>query len=487
MRQKRNAACACVQGFAKLPKAKLSNYSLILSHSSVASCHEGWGSHGPRWKQPGRSRTGARPIRLVINNSPSSPSFSLYGVLKKKKMLIARGNKAKLYPTKSQKEALVAYLGVARFTYNYLLALKADVYRDAGVNIGYAALCREIRWMRQEYPWMLAVSCDIQHQAVRDLDQTYKNFFSKRTSYPKFKKKGMPMSFRKPKRWKILGNKIRISPGLSVKFRGRFEEGGMLTVSVDSMGVWWASTITKKETATPTLKDAVLGIDLGLNHLAITSDGEKFENLKLVRGLEKRLKTASQALSRRKKGSRRRAKAKLKVAKLHQKVANQRKNHLHHVSRSIVGKNHATIALEDLAVAQMGKARSLAKAIHDASWSELVRQLTYKQDWNGGKTVKIDRFYPSSKTCSACLFVLKELPLSVRDWTCPNCGATHDRDINAAKNIRTAGERQGVESAKEPRKRNIIGSKKRGPERQDSKRKKRRTVIDRVKPESRKE
>ena len=366
-----------------------------------------------------------------------------------------RGLKVKLYPTGVQEQALLSFLGASRFTYNYLLALKADVHYEAGVNLGFATLCREIKWMRKEYPWMKKVPCDIQHHAARNLDTAFRNFFTKRASYPRFKKKGAPMSFRKPKDWKIVGNKIFIAKGLGVKFRGTFQHGKMLTISRDSLGTWWASTYSELEKLAPTLKDAVLGIDLGIKHLAITSEGEKFDNPHLVRGLEKRLKTASQALSRKVKGSKRRAKAKLEVARLHRKVANKRKDHLHKVSRKIVGKNHATIALEDLAVAQMGKARSLAKAIHDASWSELVRQLTYKQDWNGGRTVKIDRFYPSSKTCSECQFVLKELPLSVREWTCPQCGSLHDRDINAALNIKKAGERLCVESTKVPRKRRI--------------------------------
>ena len=235
--------------------------------------------------------------------------------------------------------------------------------------------------------------------------------------------------------------------GIDVKFRGTFPEKryGALTVSRDIAGNWFASTWGYDESELPALTGAI-GLDLGLINLVTSSDGEKYPNIRVAKGLQKRIKSASQALSRKMKGSNNRDKAKLVLARLHKKVGNVRRNSLHHISKAIVDKNHATIVVEDLAVQNMMKNRKLARSIGDAGWGELLRQITYKQEWAGGDLIKISRFFPSSKTCHLCDFVVSTLPLNVRSWECPRCHTTHDRDVNAAKVIlKQGGERLGVE------------------------------------------
>lgn len=384
---------------------------------------------------------------------------------------ILKGYKAKLYPTKAQEQALLQYIGGSRFIYNYLLDLKTTVYRDAGKNMNFQALSKEVKWLRREFSWLTDVPADILNQSVRNLDAAFRNFFRNTAAYPVFKRKHSKQRFRKPRGWRTEGSRIFISEAIDVRFRGDFPvRGKILTVSKEANGSWWISTALEENRDSSELKDDCLGVDLGLMHLAITSDGDKYENLRVMSGLDKRIKAASQALSRTRKGSRRRAKARLRLARLHQKVANVRKNHLHHVSKAIVGKNHATIAVEDLGVRGMVKNRKLAKSITNASWGELVRQLTYKQAWNGGRTVKIDRFYPSSKTCHDCHYVAPKIPLELREWECPKCLMKHDRDVNAAKVIKAAGERLCVEGTEGTRKirlvRKITGPTKRGSDRE---------------------
>jgi len=362
-------------------------------------------------------------------------------------MSFHRGYKVKIYPSKEQEQTLLKYVGAARFVYNYFLDLKKTTYFETGKNITHRQISKELTKLRNETPWMKDIQLHSLQQSLRALDAAYNRLFRNQSKFPVFHKKSGKQTMRKVQGWSIEGNHINITNKLSVRFRGMFptKRFGTLTISREAVGDWYASTIAEEERALPKLKGAI-GVDLGLNHLAITSDGEKFENPRVLGGFLKRVQRDSKALSRTKKGGKTRAKKRLALARTHRKVERVRKNGTHHVSKAIVSKNHAVIALEDLSVKNMMSNRSLSRAIADASWGELVRQLTYKQEWNGGKIVKINRFFPSSKTCSSCGFVLDALPLSVREWACPKCKTVHDRDINAAKVIlKQAGERLGVE------------------------------------------
>ncbi len=211
-----------------------------------------------------------------------------------------------------------------------------------------------------------------------------------------------------------------------------------VTVSKDPAGRYFVSMLCDDDVAPKPKAKGEVGVDLGITHLAVLSTGEKILNPRPFKRRARRLATLQRRLAKKKRGSRNRAKARLKVARAHARIADARKDFLHKLSTRLVNENQV-IAVETLAVKNMQRNHCLAKAISDASWSELVRQLEYKSTWYGRTLVGIDRWYPSSKRCNDCGFTLSELPLSVREWRCPECGAVHDRDVNAAKNILAAG------------------------------------------------
>lgn len=372
------------------------------------------------------------------------------------------GYKVKLYPNPSQEQVMIRHLGACRFVYNHFLALKKQTYLETGRNLTYNQMSKLLTQLRKDTSWMQEIRIVPLQQSLRQLDVAYNRFFRKESMFPRFKKRGSGNSFKKVIDWTIQGSKIRIMRGLEVRYRGDFIYGKTLTISQDSDGTWWAATSIDKKIE-PQNMNGSIGVDLGINTLITTSDGKKYDNARPLNGTLERIKSASKHLSKKKKGSKRREKARLELAKLHRKVHFIRTNHLHHVSKAIVSKNHAVIALENLAVANMMKNRRLSHSISDASWGELIRQITYKQERRGGKVVKIDRFFPSSKTCSVCDFVVDSLPLSVRNWTCGKCGTEHDRDINAAKMIKKqAAVLLGVEKKALPRKRQLTSMNRGG-------------------------
>lgn len=386
-------------------------------------------------------------------------------------MKIVRGYKVKLYPTHAQKKVLVGYLGACRFVYNHMLQKRSMLYREKGEQFPLRLMSRELTRLRVEHTW-LRITRDPLEQSLRNLEAAYSNFFRKRARHPVFKRKDEPaQSMSKSTDWKIIGKRVRFVKGLEIRFRGTFPKRAeaTITISRDSVGDWFASTIAREEREPAKLKGSV-GLDMGLKHLVTTSNGEKYENPRVLGGLLGRVRHASKALSRTKKGGRNRAKKRRILARTYRKVERVRRNGLHQISNAIVGKNHAMIAIEDLNVKGLMKNRRLSRAISDASWGELLRQLTYKQEWVGGKVVKIGRFYPSSKTCSGCGFLLGSLQLSEREWRCPGCGIRHDRDINAAKNIlKQAEEQLGVDGKALARKRvKLVPVKHEPPLREDS-------------------
>lgn len=362
-------------------------------------------------------------------------------------MRTRRGYKVKIYPNKETEQILLRHIGSTRFVYNYFLNLKKEKYLTEGKNITYKQMAKELTQLRKNTDWMQEIQSQPLQQSLRQLDVAYNRFFRKQSRFPQFKSKYGKNTMHKVNGWSVIGNTIKVMNGITIRFRGTFplSRVGTLTISRTSTGDWFASTYGFIEKKQPKLKGAI-GIDLGLKDLIITSGGEKFASIKILDKFKKKIRFASQSLARKTKGSKNRAKVKLVLARLHKKVGNMRLNHLHHVSKAIVDKNHAMIVVEDLAVKNMMQNRKLSRTIGDASWGELLRQITYKQIWNGGEVVKINRFFPSSKTCSTCNFILPILPLEVRNWECPRCKTEHDRDINAAKNILKQGvERLGAE------------------------------------------
>ena len=357
-------------------------------------------------------------------------------------MVIHKAYRLKLYPNKTQEKRLLEIADGARFVWNYYLAQKRDRYLMGGKSPSYLQCARDLTDLKRQdgMEWLDGVLVHPLQQSLRSLDRAYGAFFRKSAQFPRFKsKKDSRRSFRIPVGWKLRGSKLQIERGVVIRMRGTHPpmkaRQMSVTVSRDACGTWWASILTEQEIKPKKKTGAPLGVDLGLNHLAVLSDGRKIENIRPRKQLQKRMKTLQRLLARKEKGSNASILVKLALARLHRKVGYVRSNHLHHVSKQIASENQAVIVCEDLAVKNMIRNHRLASSIADASWSELIRQLQYKQEWSGGTLVKIGRFFPSSKTCSSCGFIIQELALSVRYWTCPSCHESHDRDVNAAKVI----------------------------------------------------
>jgi putative transposase len=387
-------------------------------------------------------------------------------------MKVQKAYKVRIYPDKEQEQKLLQTIGACRFIYNYYLTLQINAYFQTGKNLPYAALATDLTKLRNsgQYPWLKEVQAQPLQQSLRVLDVAYNNFYRGRAQTPRFKSKNDGrQSFRKFQDWRFEDGKLWIQSDIIVCFRGRKIPTGVtrktLTISKTATGKWYASIKVTEDIEVPTEHTTPIGIDLGLTHIAITSDGQKYDNPTVAKKQARSIKLLSQSLARKQKGSNRRQKAKLELARLHEKIANRRMNHLHQVSSAITGKNHTLIAVEGLSVVNMVKNHSLARSIGDVSWSELIRQIEYKQQWRGGQFVKVDRFFPSSKICSQCLHIMQDMPLSVREWHCPACGIRHDRDINAANNILKQAEVQlGAESTESKASDSpmVAGSVKRG-------------------------
>jgi putative transposase len=361
-------------------------------------------------------------------------------------MEVTKGYRVRIYPNQAQQQSFVQTMGACRWIYNHFLEEKRDYYLEHKKTLTYGVTSSQLTQLRKEIDWLGEIPYNPLQQSLRLLDTAYSNFFRKTARFPRFKsKKDLRQSFRKVTGWSIEGNKLHVAAGMSMRFRGTFptKREGTLTISRTADGKWYASTLAKF-TVEPEKLNGSIGLDMGIKSLVVTSEGESYPNLPILN-----TRREQKSLSRKVTGSKARDKARSILARKHNKIANIRKNYLHHISKAIVSKNHAVIAVEDLAVKNLQRNHKLARSISHASWGELLRQLKYKQEWIGGKIVAIDRFFPSSKTCSNCRFILNKLPLSVRTWDCPRCHTQHDRDINAAKMIlQQAGYQLGAEAGK---------------------------------------
>ena len=362
-------------------------------------------------------------------------------------MEIKRAYKFRFYPTPEQELNLDKTFGCARFAYNYMLRLRTDAWMQRQERIGYHETSAALTALKKqpEYAWLNEVSSVPVQQSLRHLQSAFANFFAKRASYPQFKRKNGPQSAEyTTSAFKWDGSTLRIAKmdaALNIRFSRTIPKAAKVTtvtVSKDCSGRYFVSMLCTDEVQAKAPVSAKVGIDLGLSHFAILSTGEKIAAPNTFRKNEEKLAKLQRKLAKKAKGSANRKKAKLKVAKLHAKIADSRKDFLHKLSTRLVNENQV-IAIETLAVSNMQKNHNLAKSIADASWSEFVRQLEYKSLWYGRELVGIDRWYPSSKRCSDCGHTVKKMPLNVREWTCQECGTIHDRDINAARNVLAAG------------------------------------------------
>ncbi len=360
-------------------------------------------------------------------------------------MIIA--HKIALDPNNAQKTYFARAAGVARFAYNWALAewkrqhkaWKAD---NSLPKPSQAALRRQLNAIkREQFPWMREVTKCAPQMAIIQLGEAFKNFFAGRAKYPQFRKKGVHDRFTLTNdQFRIDGCRIRI-PNLGwVRMRESLRFAGkIMSATISRVADRWFVSITVDVPDGSHLPKAenqgAVGVDLGVAALATLSTGEVITGPKPHKALLDRLRRLSRSLSRKKKGSANYKKAKTKLARLHARIANIRADALHKLTTDLTRRFH-TIGIEDLNVRGMAKNRHLARSIADMSFAEFRRQLTYKAAMRGVRLVVADRFFASSKTCSACGSVQKEMPLSVRQWTCPDCGTHHDRDVNAAINLK---------------------------------------------------
>ena len=362
-------------------------------------------------------------------------------------MDIKRAYKFRFYPTDEQKQILAQTFGCARFVYNRMLKVRTDAWYENQQRIGYhetSSLLTELK-KQPEFYWLNDVSSVPLQQSLRHLQTAFANFFAKRNGYPKFKSKhGLNSAEYTTSAFRWNGKDMtlaKMKEPLAVRWSRTIPKAAKVTtvtVSNDHAGRYFVSMLCDDAVSSLPLHEGKVGLDLGLNSFAVLSTGEKVSAPNTFRKNEKKLAKLQRRLAKKLKGSKNRTKARLKVARLAAKVSDTRKDFLHKLSTRLIRENQ-TIAVETLAVKNMMRNRHLSKSIADAGWGEFVRQLTYKAHWYGRTLVGIDKWYPSSKRCSDCGFVLTKIPLSVRKWACPECGANHDRDVNAARNILAAG------------------------------------------------
>lgn len=358
--------------------------------------------------------------------------------------MILKSYKYRIYPTPEQECVLRQTIGCARFVYNWALAQRREAWVNKKEITGYAKTCKLLTSLKKEdnFSWLNDVSIVCLQQSLRNLDNAYTRFFKKKCAYPSFKKRGdenqsvryMDQGFSVKGEGLKLAKintlvKVHWSQPLSSKPTS-------VSVSLNSSGQWFASFQCEEEIEKLPPSPNKIGIDVGITHFATLSDGRKFSQPKKIRRLRKKLARLHRQHSRKAKGSKNRERARKKVARIHQRIADVRKDFLHKLSTQLVRENQA-IALEDLAVSNMVKNRKLSRVISEQGWRDFRTMLEYKCEWYGRELHIVDRFYPSSKTCSCC-GAKATLTLKDRVWSCA-CGANHDRDVNAAKNILAAG------------------------------------------------
>lgn len=362
--------------------------------------------------------------------------------------------KFKLKPTVKQRHLLLQAFGNARFIYNWGLQRKKESYEKEGKTIGYNAICKEMTDLKkqEEYSWLNNSAAESLQQSLRNLETAYTNFFRTKQGFPKFKSRKNcrdSVKFVNNIKFDFENLRVNIARVGKVKFcKNQIIPDdckiGTLTVYRDNCGDIWCTVITDdgqpEKSKAKISEDTAVGIDLGIKDYAILSDGTKYGNPAFLEKGQKRLAGLQRGLSRKTKGSRNYEKLRLRIAREHRKITNRRSDFLHKLSSSLIN-NYDSICLEDLNVEGMLEhgSHKLSNSISSAAWSEFRRQIEYKADIYGKNVLFIDRFEPSSKTCSVCGYIKSDLTLNVREWVCPVCGEHHDRDINAAINIKRAG------------------------------------------------
>jgi len=354
-------------------------------------------------------------------------------------MEIQMGMKYRIYPNQTEKACLAVQFGHARFVYNSTLAARKNHFESTGKTLSKFDCNKRITELKKDenFSWLKQADSQVLQQKSADVDTAYRRFFKHLGGYPTFKRKSNDQKIRYPQRVRFVGNKTYLPKVGFVKTKFHRPLIGIqksVTVSKTKTNKYFISVLCVYEINQPVHKGPAVGIDLGLKDFLITSDGTKTKHPKLLKTKEIRIKRAQKSLSKKLKGSNNRTKARLKLAILHEKLTNARKDFLNKESFRLTAK-YSFIGTESLKINNMVKNHCLAKAILDSGWGEFVRQLEYKSTWKGGQVFKIGTFFPSSKTCNKCKHINHDLKLSDRIWTCPGCKSVLDRDFNAAENI----------------------------------------------------
>ncbi|MCN9243297.1 transposase [Streptomyces sp. RY43-2] len=360
---------------------------------------------------------------------------------------VKRAFKYRFYPTDAQAAELSRTFGCVRKVYNMALAARTEAWaRRERVNYNQTSAMLTAWKKTEELAFLNEVSSVPLQQCLRHLQTAFTNFFGKRAKYPRFKSK---KKSRRSAEYTTSGFRFRdgrltlakTTDPLAIVWSRPLPEGAQpstVTVSQDAAGRWFVSMLVEDQAVRPLpAVDTAVGIDVGLDHLLTLSTGEKIANPRHERKDRARLARAQRVLARKEKGSRNRAKARRKVARIHARIADRRRDFLHKLTTRLVRENQ-TLVIEDLTVRNMVRNHTLARAISDAAWSDFRSMLEYKASWYGRNVVAVDRFFPSSRLCSDCGALQNKMPLNVRTWTC-DCGTTHDRDVNAAKNLLAVG------------------------------------------------
>jgi putative transposase len=354
----------------------------------------------------------------------------------------------RFYPTPEQENLLRRTVGCVRLVYNKALNYRTESFYGEGLRISYNQTSSALtQWKKQEELHFLnEVSSVPLQQVLRHLQSAFNNFFEGRAKYPSFKKKrgGGSAEFTRAA-FRYRNGKIYLAKcdqPLDIRWSRqlpKYADPSNVTVRLTPSGRWYISILCHVKIVALPQTTQRIGLDMGISTLVTASDGQKFTNPKSLRKAHKKLRRLNKALARKEKGSNNRYKAGLALTKQHARIANIRQNNLHQLTTKLIHENQM-IVVETLNVKGMLANRKLAQAISDASWGELVRQLDYKANWYGRNLVKIDQWFPSSKRCSSCEYVMDKMPLNVREWECPKCGTSHDRDVNAARNILAVGQ-----------------------------------------------
>ncbi|HSH25757.1 MAG TPA: IS200/IS605 family element RNA-guided endonuclease TnpB [Massilibacterium sp.] len=370
-------------------------------------------------------------------------------------MFVHKAYKFRIYPTKEQEIFIAKTIGCSRFVFNHFLSQWNDTYKETGKGLTYRACSAKLTQLKKEFVWLKEVDSIALQSSLKHLADSYTRFFKKQNKAPRFKSKKNKVQSYTTKETNhniaIVDNKIKLPKLGLVRFaKSRDVHGRILraTVRRNPSGKYFVSILAETEVLPLEKTKSSIGIDLGITDFAIFSDGRKIDNNKFTSKMEKKLKREQRKLSRRallakKKGidlldAKNYQKQKRKVARLYEKVANQRDDFLHKLSTEVI-KNHDIICIEDLNTKGMLRNRKLAKSISDVSWSSFVTKLEYKAAWYGKTIVKISRWFPSSQLCSHCGHNNGKKPLEIREWTCSACHEHHDRDVNASKNILAEG------------------------------------------------